>query len=131
MLVFSSFFSHFLSFSSYVFIFILMVFSSFYFIFPNFIPFVTFRVFIIFHHVNHLLDFCLLSVGCLGFALFVFWFLGFLASWLFGSLAFWLFGFLASWLFGFVASWLSGLFDFRLCGFSFSVASLSTSSSCC
>ena len=57
-------------------------------------------IFIIFQHFHHLLDFYLLSVGCLGF-----WLLGFLASWLSGFLAFWILGFLALWLFRFLALW--------------------------
>ena len=54
-------------------------------------------IFIIFHHLHHLVDFCLLSVGCLGFGL-----LGVLASW------FW-----ASWLFGFVAYSISSSVVYR------------------
>ena len=48
--------------------------------------------------IHHLLDFCLVSVGCLGFG-----FLDFLASRLFGILAFCLLGFLAFWLLRFLA----------------------------
>ena len=60
-----------------------------------------FIIVILLHHFHHLLDFCLLSVGCLGFGL-----LGFL--------------FLASWLSGFLVS---GFFDFWLRSISLSVPS--------
>ena len=55
---------------------------------------IIFVISIILHHVHHLLDFYLVSVGCLDF-----W-----ASWLLASWAFWLLGVLASSNFGSAAS---------------------------
>ena len=63
------------------------LFSSFYHC-HRFLSFSSFStIFIIINHFHHVLVFCLVSVGCLGFGL-----LGFLASWLLGFLASSIFG---------------------------------------